>query len=456
MSAPSAASAGAPFSFTVTAEDQFGNLDTAYAGTVHFTSTDTGTGVVLPIDYTFVPATDMGTHTFTNGATLVTAGNQTITATDTVSSSISGTSNTINVSAGAASQFAVSAPTSVAAAVPFTFTVTAQDAFHNPVTGYGGTVHFTSTDAAATLPANSTLTNGAGTFTATLRSAGTQAITATDTATAAISGVSNAITVNAASTVLPRNLAIGGETDGSVLLDNPDANGAYSSAATLSPFGSVSVNIRTATGDVNGDGIEDTILITGPGVPTRFAVVSGADNSTLLIPSTVPFAGSSVFTGGGFVSAADFDHDGRWEIVLTPDVTGGPRVVVFSLLPTGLTTRANFFGIDDPNFRGGARTGSGDVNSDGIPDLAVAAGFLGGPRIALFNGATLFTSPTRLINDFFAFPGTDAVNLRNGAYVSIGDVDGDSFGDLIFGAGPGGAPRVFTLSGAQISSGNVF
>src|SRR5262249_35140797 len=84
------------------------------------------------------------------------------------------------------------------------------------------------------------------------------------------------------------------------------------------------------------------------------------------------------------------------------------------------------------------------------------AGFGGGPRVALFDGRTLFTTPTRLLNDFFAFPGSDAVTLRNGVFVSIGDINGDALADLIFGGGPGGAPRVFALSGQMLSVGNVW
>lgn len=71
--------------------------------------------------------------------------------------------------------------------------MTALDQFNNTATGYAGTVHFTSTDGLATLPANSTLTNGVGTFSATLRTAGNQTITATDTVTASITGTSNGI-----------------------------------------------------------------------------------------------------------------------------------------------------------------------------------------------------------------------------------------------------------------------
>ena len=41
-------------------------------------------------------------------------------------------------------------------------------------------------------------------------------------------------------------------------------------------------------------------------------------------------------------------------------------------------------------------------------------------------------------------------SLRNGAYVAIGDVNGDGKADLITGAGPGGAPHVKIFSGADL------
>lgn len=89
LTVPSSSPAGSPFSVTVSAENSGGQVVAGYNGTIHFTSTDTNTKVVLPADYTFV-AGDAGTHTFTNGFTLSTTGTQTITATDTTTPTITG------------------------------------------------------------------------------------------------------------------------------------------------------------------------------------------------------------------------------------------------------------------------------------------------------------------------------------------------------------------------------
>jgi hypothetical protein len=190
VSAPASATTGTAFNFTVTALDQFNNIATAYAGIVHFTSSDGA--ATLPANSTLTN----GVGTFS--ATLKTNGSQSITATDTVTASITGTSGVITIaSAGTATHFAVSAPGTATAGLAFNFTVTALDGSNNTATGYTGTVHFTSSDGAATLPANSTLTSGVGTFSVTLKTSGPRTITATDTVTAAITGTSGTITVNA-------------------------------------------------------------------------------------------------------------------------------------------------------------------------------------------------------------------------------------------------------------------
>src|SRR5207248_5351797 len=101
----------------------------------------------------------------------------------------------ITVGPGAATYFAVRPHTTAYADSTSSFSVTALDALNNTTSGYSGTVHFTSSDGAASLPGDATLTNGVGTFSATLRTIGSRTLTATDTVNASITGTSNAITL---------------------------------------------------------------------------------------------------------------------------------------------------------------------------------------------------------------------------------------------------------------------
>ena len=184
---PSTVTAGVAGSLTVRLKDPYGNLATGYTGTVAFSSTDSR--AVLPANYTFT-ATDAGVHIFS--ATLKTAGTQSIAVKDTVTGSITGTDSGITVNPAAASQFIISAPSSVTAGKAFSLTLTVKDAYGNVVTGSTGTVHFTSTDSTATLPSNYTFRaadKGVHAFTGlVLRKKGNQKLTITDTLNSALTG----------------------------------------------------------------------------------------------------------------------------------------------------------------------------------------------------------------------------------------------------------------------------
>jgi hypothetical protein len=188
VSAPSNVTAGTPFLVTVTAEDAGGHLATGYTGTVHLSAS--GGNPVLPAD----AALTNGVGTFL--VTFKIAGTWIVTATDTTSAGILGSSGNVVVGAGAASYFAVIAPATTTTGDPVVITLTALDQYGNTATGYSGKVHFTSSDPAAGLPADAPLTNGTSTFQATINTAGSQTFTATDNAGAVptITGTSAAIT----------------------------------------------------------------------------------------------------------------------------------------------------------------------------------------------------------------------------------------------------------------------
>lgn len=108
ISAPSTAVAGSPFTVTVTAMAG-GSRDTIINSPIQFSSSDSA--AILPGIYYF-NANDAGSHTFTNGATLMTAGSQSITASVIGAPGISGTVNITVTAMTSAAQFKVSAPAS--------------------------------------------------------------------------------------------------------------------------------------------------------------------------------------------------------------------------------------------------------------------------------------------------------------------------------------------------------
>ena len=153
---------------------------------MHFTSSDTSAGVVLPAD-----------STLTNGqrtlsATLIKAGAQTITGRDTVTATITGTLS-VTVRAGAAASLTLDAPAGAKSGQAFTVSVTLKDQYGNVATGYRGTVHFATSDPlpTAVLPGDYTFTAadaGTHTFTqgVTLWTIPSQTVSATDTVNASL------------------------------------------------------------------------------------------------------------------------------------------------------------------------------------------------------------------------------------------------------------------------------
>src|SRR5579864_8396315 len=102
--------------------------------------------------------------------------------------------NTTTTPPPVATHFSVTpAALSQVAGTAFNFTVTALDSSNTLVSSYAGTVHFVSSDAKAVLPADAPLTSGTASFSATLKTAGSQTISASTT----FNGTSNAVIVSA-------------------------------------------------------------------------------------------------------------------------------------------------------------------------------------------------------------------------------------------------------------------
>ncbi len=183
-SLPTTSTAGQSFNFGISALDSNGNLVANYSGTPIVSSSDTS--AILP------PDSDLNSGSGTRTIILKTSGNQTITVND---GNLTVTSPMIAVTSAQASSLSfLATPTSATAGAPFTYSITARDAFGNLAIGYGGTLNITSSDSKASLPSSPVLSSGSGTFSSTLKTAGTQTLTVSD---GTLSANSSSITVNA-------------------------------------------------------------------------------------------------------------------------------------------------------------------------------------------------------------------------------------------------------------------
>lgn len=183
------------------------------AGTVFstYSQTFTGSGGTAPYHtYTVAsgalpPGLSLNSSTGVLSGTPTAAGSFPFTISVTDSSPAAGPYNgsrsyTLTVAPGPAVTLVLSGfPATTTAGATHSLTVTLLDAWQNTATGYLGTVHFTSTDAAAWLPPDAVFVAadaGVKTFSATLNTVGTHAITAGDTVTASLVGSESGIVVN--------------------------------------------------------------------------------------------------------------------------------------------------------------------------------------------------------------------------------------------------------------------
>jgi hypothetical protein len=280
--------AGTPFSITVTAKDANGNTATGYTGTVHFSTSDSGVSVSLPSNYAFQSG-DLGTHTFTDGVKLMTVGTQSVTATDTAAGSITGFQAGITVKVSSGIHFVVTGfPNPATAGSAGTVTVTVKDQYGNLFSGYAGTVKITSSDSSAVLPANAPLTNGVGSFAVTLKTAGSQSITATDTATSTINGLQTGITVNHAAVAV--NVAI-----------SPSGSSVTSGASKT--FSAMASDAYGNSWDVTA--LTSWSISSGAGGSWSSSVFTSAAVGSWTVTGTYA---STAYTTGLTVNSASLDH----------------------------------------------------------------------------------------------------------------------------------------------------
>ncbi|HYV35174.1 MAG TPA: hypothetical protein VE988_05685, partial [Gemmataceae bacterium] len=398
INALSSTTAGDAFVFMVTAQNQFGTA-TGYAGTVHFSSSDSQ--VNLPADVTL----NSGQGFF--AAILKTAGNQTLSAVDKINSALTGSTAAIVVQAGAIHHFAVAVPATAATEIPFSFSATALDAFGNLAPNYAGTVHFTSSDGAAALPADSMLTSGIGTFSATLKTAGNQLLFASDTVASGVISNSSFITT--------RNLVVTSST--------PTPTGFV--ASFNKAFDASVLNLYDS---VNTHGAADVTVVGPSGLVRGSLLLDTANNAITFVKTGVGATGlfAGILTPGNYTvtfrsaSNAFKDLDGN-----NDNVAGDNYQTTFAV------TAANNPVLSIPDFARGPNAAA-DIKipngtGTGLPITLSNAANVTDVTFALHYNPALLNVTGALGNTSGAFTlvGTPTAGLANFSYHANAPINGN-------------------------------
>jgi hypothetical protein len=221
--------------------------------------------------------------------------------------------------------------------------VFAVDAFGNVAAGYHGTVHFTSSDPAAVLPADTTLTGGDGVVNVTFKTPGTVSLTATDTVNAAITGTAN-VTVVAAADI------VGLTTAGQLVHFSSAAPGTVTVVGTIGGVTSgqslVGLDFRPATGELYALGF-------GSGAAQLYKINPTTASATAVGTSFTLSAGDKSF-GFGFDPVADVARitSSTGENVRVSPITGAVVSNDTALSPSSLYAGVAY----DRNVRGATQT----------------------------------------------------------------------------------------------------
>lgn len=185
--------------------------------------------------------------------------------------------------------------------------------------------------------------------------------------------------------------------------------------------------VFVAAGDVNSDGRSDIITGSDAGGAPIVRIFSGPGGNFL--ETIDPMFGAG-FTGGVRVATGDVNNDGFADIITGAGPGGGPHVKVFSGQDFGLLREFDAF---DDTFTGGIFVAAGDVNNDGIDDIVTGADAGRTPGVRIFDGLT-----NQLITEFLAYE----PQFTGGVRVATADLNGDGFADILTGPGEERAPEI--------------
>lgn len=142
---------------------------------------------------------------------------------------------------------------------------------------------------------------------------------------------------------------------------------------------------------------------------------------------------------GANVASRDLNNDGQEEIVVSAEKSEEPWVAIFDIKGEYKTK----FLAYEKEMKQGVKVGIGDVNNDGQKEIIVV------PQAGYQSLVRIYNQTGKLLGEFLAFNKF----FTGGLNISVGDVNNDSFGEIIIGGGPGSQSyvKIFNYHGQLIS-----
>lgn len=229
---------------------------------------------------------------------------------------------------------------------------------------------------------------------------------------------------------------------------------------------SYSGSALTGAGDVNGDGYDDVLIgayFANSYKGAAYLVHGGPDaESGSLADADARLLGGATYDYAGLVVAGpgDLNGDGYAELLVgarsggTEDqgaayLLSGP-ISGDHILPQAGSTLT---GVASSDMASAALTGTADLDSDGVGDLAIGAPQQGaGGAVTLLGGAEAMAGGLSLASSGLTLEAERSGDGAGSAVSSVSDLDGDGVADLLISATSaiGGLGRVYVLSGGGL------
>jgi hypothetical protein len=209
---------------------------------------------------------------------------------------------------------------------------------------------------------------------------------------------------------------------------------------------------RTATGDVNADGVVDYVYGAGLGGADSVVVVDGRTNSVIwqvarMFPVVAGVTGPAA-RPGVFVATADVNSDGFVDVIVGSSGNRQSQIKVYNGRRGTVLSSFQPFGV---GARAGVRVAGGDVDGDGYGDVVAGRGVGGPARVSVFSGRllTLGQPQSALLRSFIAAGGS-------GVYVAAADMNRDGRAEVVVGFDTARTVSIYSgMTGTLVSTRNL-